>query len=755
MQTKLITEGWNDPRFTILEQKRIIPFVKSIEAYIVEAKLTPDQISQLFTSVEQGATAAGGNRSGIGKAVDVAKLPVEAVKFIDKKINDLGRAIQNTSPVKNLDQKFEQLKAKIGVKDSKVVQGIKAVSDWAIANPGKASIAVAILTTAAAMAGGPMGGAIAGFLARATKDLLQGEKLSTAVGKSAKTGIVGALMGMGFRYLSDNIIGNIAADGDASIKASQAAFKSANFDNAMAEVDPNLAKYFAQLDGAMGVKMTGNINSFNFNYDVILTPENLQKYGAFKSEIARLGAGDAFSQATLAKQIEFHDWMSSMQQSADQPLLRSAGEALKAVNAAGRALSTEQLSALAAAKSDLAGQIKVLSSVGDTVASAIQGATTAAEKAKTTAVKSGPPPQAAPAAESKKFTTLQIETLIEWCHDTPQVLHEGPLDALKKGAAAVGGAIKKGVGSIAQAGKNLTTKVTADKLNKAWVKAGSPDDSDKIADVLRTAGVSDEVLTPIFKQMGATLPVAPVAPAAEPTAPAASGTPAASGAAEPTTSGAAPAASGTPAASGAAPAASGGMDFNGVQKAINTLSQQDAKQLVTYIDSLASKPAAAPSTTNAPAAGATAPTSTPAAPGAANTATPAASKAAPTKNAAAGDTYEKAKGDIRKVQSGTKPLPEPMAAGISSDIAKLAKGDKESGVAAADKIMKFAQRGMDVAKLQQAWMANSKAGERFLTQSVYFEITRMLKEHGLRWSDLGLRVHLVESTNKYVGISQL
>jgi hypothetical protein len=753
MQTELITESWNDPRFTILEQKRIIPFVKSIEAYIVEAKLTPDQISQLFTSVEQGATAAGSNRSGIGKAVDVAKLPVEAVKFIDKKINDLGRAIQNTSPVKNLDQKFEQLKAKIGAKDSKVVQGIKAVSDWAIANPGKASIAVAILTTAAAMAGGPMGGAIAGFLARATKDLLQGEKLSTAAGKSAKTGIVGALLGMGFKYLSDNIIGNIAADGDASLKASEAAFKSANAADAMAEVDPDLAQYFGQLEGAQNLKMMGNINSFNFNYDVILTPEQLQQYSAFRSEIARLGAGDAFSQATLAKQIEFHNWMSSVQQSADQPLLRSASEALRAVNAAGRALSTDQISALAAAKNDLAGQIKVLSSVGDTVASAVQGATTAAEKAKTTAIKSGPPPQTAPAAESKKFTTLQIETLIEWCDDTPQVLHEGPLDALKKGAAAVGGAIKKGVGSIAQAGKNLTTKVTADKLNKAWVKAGSPDDSDKIADVLRTAGVSDEVLAPIFKQMGATLPPAPAAPTAEPTTPGAAPT------AEPTTPGT-PAASGAPTTpgaptTGAAPAASGGIDFNGVQKAINTLSQQDAKQLVTYIDSLASKPAATPSTTNAPAAGATAPTSTPAAPGAANTATPAAGKAVPTKNAAAGDTYEKAKGDIRKVQSGTKPLPEPMAAGISSDIAKLAKGDKESGVAAADKIMKFAQRGMDVAKLQQAWIANSKAGERFLTQSVYFEITRMLKEHGLRWSDLGLRVHLVESTNEYVGISQL
>jgi hypothetical protein len=94
-----------------------------------------------------------------------------------------------------------------------------------------------------------------------------------------------------------------------------------------------------------------------------------------------------------------------------------------------------------------------------------------------------------------------------------------------------------------------------------------------------------------------------------------------------------------------------------------------------------------------------------------------------------------------------------MAAGISADIAKLAKGDKESGVAAADKIMKFAQRGMDVAKLQQAWVANAKAGERFLTQSVYYEITKMLKEHNLSWSDLGIRIHLLEGTNKMFGIS--
>ena len=98
-------------------------------------------------------------------------------------------------------------------------------------------------------------------------------------------------------------------------------------------------------------------------------------------------------------------------------------------------------------------------------------------------------------------------------------------------------------------------------------------------------------------------------------------------------------------------------------------------------------------------------------------------------------------------------MPPKTAADIETLIAKLAKGDKESGVAAAQKIMQFAKAGVDVSKQQQAWTANSKAGERFLTQSVYFEITKMLREHKLSWSDLGIRVHLLENTNKLFGIS--
>jgi hypothetical protein len=136
-----------------------------------------------------------------------------------------------------------------------------------------------------------------------------------------------------------------------------------------------------------------------------------------------------------------------------------------------------------------------------------------------------------------------------------------------------------------------------------------------------------------------------------------------------------------------------------------------------------------------------------AAPGAA--ATPAgAPKAAPAgQNAAATDPYENIKGQMRQLQpqAGAKALPAKMAAELNNDMAKLAKGDKESGIFAANKILKFAAAGYDVSKLAPTWNASSKAGERFLTQSVYRAITNMLREHGLTWDNLGLRVRLYES----------
>jgi len=120
------------------------------------------------------------------------------------------------------------------------------------------------------------------------------------------------------------------------------------------------------------------------------------------------------------------------------------------------------------------------------------------------------------------------------------------------------------------------------------------------------------------------------------------------------------------------------------------------------------------------------------------------------KNAAATDPYENIKGQMRQLQPkpGAKPLPAKFATELNSDMAKLAKGDKESGTYAANKILKFANAGYDVSKLAPTWNASSKAGERFLTQSVYRAITNMLREHGLTWDNLGLRIRLYEGAGE-------
>ena len=732
-QRTLITEGWNDPRLTLLETQHIIPFITSVERYIVEAKLNPQQISQLFTDVEAGATAAGGNRNALGKGTDAAK-------FISAKMKEIGQAVKKSGPVENADAKFAELKAKIGAKDGKVVQAIQGVSDWAKANPGKATIAVTILTAAAGMAAGPMAGAIGGFIMRASKDLLQGKDLSTAAGNALKTAAIGALVGgLSDVFKASDLVDITPPATEGGVASITAELSTDDITSAaeiadpadLIDVMPDLAE--AKLQFAQDIAENRGFSGPE------LSPEMIQKMADSMVESGEYPQNFNISIPDGAEFVRGNVYLTPDEAAAFEKagfqgfktLSAEASEWIEANVEGGDAWAADnaELSAeYAAADARIAAEYDAMSPEDQQAYDA--------EKSQSPIFTSGfdeyTPPGTPKYKESINFKNIQIETIIEWCDETPAVmLTEGPMDAIKKGAAAAGGAIKKGAAAVgakaAKVGKNMTTKVTADKLNSAWKKAGSPTDSDAIANILRQQGVDDKVLAPVYKTLGAKLPAAPVA------AP-----------------GAKPGPGGKPAAAT--------MDFKGIQQAVAKLTPVDAKALVTHIDSLGSKPAAAPNTAAQPAQANAAPSAQPAAQGATAATTapgqaPATKPAAAPKNAAAGDTFEKAKGDIRKVQGGQKPMPPKTAATIASDLAKLAKGDKESGVAAAQKIMTFAKAGVDVSKQQQAWIGNAKAGERFLTQSVYFEITKMLKENNLRWSDLGIRVHLLEGTNSLFGIS--
>jgi hypothetical protein len=105
---QLLTESSNQYLYEGLNasEKQSVMLWESAGYAIKEAALTADQIQQLFTSIEQGATAGGSNRTLLGKGKDVAS----AVKTA---YDDLVSKVQNSGPVKNIDAKYDQAAEKL------------------------------------------------------------------------------------------------------------------------------------------------------------------------------------------------------------------------------------------------------------------------------------------------------------------------------------------------------------------------------------------------------------------------------------------------------------------------------------------------------------------------------------------------------------------------------------------------------------------------------------------------------------------
>jgi hypothetical protein len=73
-------------------------------------------------------------------------------------------------------------------------------------------------------------------------------------------------------------------------------------------------------------------------------------------------------------------------------------------------------------------------------------------------------------------------------------LNEGPIDWVKKGAAAVG----KGIQRV---GQNITNKITYEKLLAGWKLDGSPTDSEQLKKFLTSMEVSDEIVNKVYADM--------------------------------------------------------------------------------------------------------------------------------------------------------------------------------------------------------------------------------------------------------------
>jgi hypothetical protein len=389
---------------------------------IREAALTPDQIQSLFSEIEKGATAAGGNRTMLGKGKD-------ATVAVKKAYDDLVTKVQTSGPVKGADAMYDSAVAKIeaglGGPDNAVNKVIQKYRKFAKEHPVAQGLIYSILIAAAGISGVGLGGAAVLGLLKMTDKLLQGEKFSTAVGKGLATGATAYAAGQigqalkgtpqdapgGGSTWADKQYDKLAGQhADAAVRVGGRAARDA------------IAK--GALDSADEFIKSGAITDYNSIGDAV-------------GEIMSRYEGTAKISAQSLQSIE---------QMVRTKLMASMVDG-NGIIRGGKAVAKGVASA----------------AVGDSI------------------IYTG-----------KKLSEGQVYMVIN--RVCARQLDEGVWDSIK-GAAA------KGMDKLKTVGKNLTTTVTADKLNSAWQKAGSPTDSEELKQFLTAQGVEAGIIDSVYKTL--------------------------------------------------------------------------------------------------------------------------------------------------------------------------------------------------------------------------------------------------------------
>jgi len=403
---------------------------------LIEASLTADQVKGIFKNVEQAAVAGGDNRT-------LAGLGVDGVKQVNDTVNNVGKWLQNTTPVKMADQKFEKLKNDINKKfpDSKLLDGISNLGIWMKENPGKSAAVIGVLTALASLAGGPIGGAIAGQVLRGAAELIKGEKLSTAIGKGVKTAAFGFLSGKAFEMLGNWMAG--FREQSIPFGSGDAGLENISWDATKTLKSP-------------GMEWTQTTQGFN----ALVKPEEASAIRAAMNLVKGGGDGavEGFDQLKMVADIVgSKDYMADMQGMVD-----GAWKAAKDNDSLLQFINTAKQGLQAGAQGAVA-------------------ASTGSEKKESYYVQTRP------------LSEGQVYLLLKKISTTDQ-LDEGPMDWIKKGAAAVG----KGISRV---GQNITNKVTYEKLLAGWKLDGSPTDSEELKKFLTSMEISDDIVNKVYTDM--------------------------------------------------------------------------------------------------------------------------------------------------------------------------------------------------------------------------------------------------------------
>jgi hypothetical protein len=317
---------------------------------------------------------------------------------------------------------------------------------------------VGILTAIASVAGGPVGGAIAGQVLRGSVELLKGEKLSTAIGKGIKTAALGFLTGKAFEIIG-KAMGSMRLDSIPIPGAQDAGLEEVSF-------------RATQTLRGWGQEMKTTLQGFK----VAVFPQEAEAINAAITAIQNGEPGAFDTLQALAREIHSADYRDAMTDIINAQYLDTV------------------------ANDSLLNFIKGTAEAGQALSQgAVAGAGVAADGKKK--------PPAAPTEalryNLRPLTEAQCALLFSKISRlNHQMITEGVI--WEQGEEPEGqkpSFMQRVMGKAGEIGKNLTTKTTASKLMSAWKKAGSPADSDAIADFLKQQGVNDQVVAQTFSDM--------------------------------------------------------------------------------------------------------------------------------------------------------------------------------------------------------------------------------------------------------------
>lgn len=518
----------------ITEEKQNRQLIESFQhagKLITEAQLTADQINQIFAGIEKNLTAAGGNRTAIGKGVDTAK---SAAGAVSQAYNGLIDKFSNTKVMQGFDAAYdkaaEQLKQATGG-DQGAMQYIQKYRDFAKKHPVAQSAIYALLIAAVSIGSGGAAAPAALGLLKMGDRLLQGDKFSQALAKGATTGAAAAV-GQGIKGA---ISGTDAVPQQKLVRGLSTSVKDIEGDGSS----------FSRVDDTPGVTQAAKDKMYQAMGNKGPAPELHQAgdmTGAAPTGItavpAELKGDPQMSKAWQSMIQRIQDDVGSNKtqlQSVIQKAMNDAG-----IEGVQRTRAQSALSLLAQKASggnipDFIAAVKKTAGAGQFESRVIKAATynfewIALPQSLMIDYKKSWQPDYLGESSSISGVVLTREG-IDCVFSNLERLHEHLLEAeseygqeikkpgifgrlgagIKQAAGAVAGskvgqavgqAVGKGVQAVKTAATNATTAVTADKLNKAWQAAGSPSDTDQLHDFLTKQGVDKSVIAVTFKSLG-------------------------------------------------------------------------------------------------------------------------------------------------------------------------------------------------------------------------------------------------------------